>query len=95
MLKVTSYGLNAFKSGQVVDYGEYEKYKRLLCTAPELLRMNETPRYGTQKGDVYSFAFVLQELIFRAQPFFLGSGDSKGQIQPPFPFLEFLAMTWP
>ena len=50
----------------------------LLWTAPELLRMGVRPLYGTQKGDVYSFAIIAQEIAYRAQPFFLSDGDFNG-----------------
>jgi len=43
-----------------------------LWVAPELLRMGkEKPIYGTQKGDVYSFAIVVQEIAYRASAFFI------------------------
>jgi len=42
-----------------------------LWTAPELLRMTTRPINGTQKADVYSFAIVLQEIIYRAMPYFI------------------------
>ena len=48
----------------------------LLWTAPELLRMKPRPERGTQAGDVYSFAIVLQEIIFREPPF-LCSSDTR------------------
>lgn len=41
----------------------------MFWTAPELLRDLAPPRNGTQKGDVYSFAIILQEILFRAPPF--------------------------
>ena len=53
--------------------GEYEKYRKLLWTAPELLRIpkNDWPRYGTQAGDVYSFGVIAQEIIYRGPPHFI------------------------
>jgi len=49
---------------------EYAFYRDQLWTAPELLRMRTRPINGTQKADVYSFAIILQEIIFRAAPYF-------------------------
>lgn len=42
-----------------------------MWTAPELLRLveDERPLYGTQKGDVYSYGIILQELAIRSFPF--------------------------
>lgn len=73
MLKITSHGLHALKSGdkKYDEIGEYAKYKRMLWTAPELLRNVKPPRYGTQKGDVYSFGIIIQEIVYRSMPFFL------------------------
>jgi len=51
--------------------GEYHYYHEQLWTAPELLRMTTRPINGTQKADVYSFAIILQEIMFRAEPYFL------------------------
>ena len=81
VLKVTSYGCQAFKTVDKDDDNEYAKYRDLLWMAPELLRSNETlPRYGTQKGDVYSYAIILQEIIYRAMPYFLEDISPKGRI---------------
>ena len=41
----------------------------LFWTSPELLRDQELKRNGSKPGDVYSFAIILQEVIFRTQPF--------------------------
>ena len=38
-------------------------FAELYWTAPELLRLPEAPRSGTPKGDVYSFAILMTELI--------------------------------
>ncbi|KAG8135625.1 hypothetical protein E2320_008637 [Naja naja] len=43
---------------------EEMNYADLYWTAPELLRMEEYPFHGTQKGDVYSFAIIMRELIY-------------------------------
>jgi len=51
--------------------GEFGFYRDQLWTAPELLRMRNRPINGTQKADVYSFAIVLQEIMFRAEPYFV------------------------
>jgi len=42
-----------------------------LWTAPELLRLPNIPPEGTQKGDVYSFAVICQEIVYRKGPFWL------------------------
>jgi len=57
-----------FNSMQV---GEFKFCRDQLWTAPELLRMTTRPINGTQKADVYSFAIVLQEIMFREAPYFM------------------------
>lgn len=52
-----------------------------LWMAPELLRMECFPPGGTQKGDIYSFSIILQEVALRRGVFYL-EGDllsPKGQ----------------
>lgn len=46
-----------------------------LWMAPELLRMDSPPAVGTQKGDVYSFGIILQEVALRRGAFYL-DGDT-------------------
>lgn len=52
-----------------------------LWMAPELLRMGSPPAGGTQKGDVYSFGIILQEVALRRGVFYIEGEtlSSKGQ----------------
>jgi len=59
--------------------GEFQFYFNQLWTAPELLRMTTRPINGTQKADVYSFAIILQEIMFRAEPYFVHREPPKGE----------------
>jgi len=54
-----------------MQVGEFQFCRDQLWTAPELLRMTTRPINGTQKADVYSFAIILQEIMFRAAPYFI------------------------
>lgn len=36
-------------------------------TAPELLRQDQLPFNGTPKGDIYSFAMIMRELIYSSE----------------------------
>jgi len=62
----------------LLKVNEYAYYRDLLWTAPELLRMTQRPTNGTQKGDVYSFAIILQEISYRAPPYFCDTISPKG-----------------
>lgn len=42
-----------------------------LWTAPELLRVDHSPPEGTPKGDIYSFAMIMHEIIVRQGVFHL------------------------
>ena len=46
-----------------------------LWSAPELLRLSCRPPEGSQKGDVYSFAIICQEIIHRRGPFWVRNMD--------------------
>jgi serine/threonine protein kinase len=79
VLKITGYGLKAFDDDPK-EKTDYKAAYNLLWTAPEILRVGvKNMPYGTQKGDVYSFAIVLQEILTREPPFFVGEISPKGQ----------------
>uniref|UniRef100_A0A667XYC3 Guanylate cyclase n=1 Tax=Myripristis murdjan TaxID=586833 RepID=A0A667XYC3_9TELE len=70
VLKITDYGLESLrKSHSPEDTHAY--YARKLWTAPELLRAGCPPSCGTQRGDVYSFGIILQELALLRGVFYL------------------------
>ena len=70
VLKISGFGLQAFQDDELEkNKSEEERCKESLWTAPELLQMKTRPACGTQKGDVYSFAIVMQEIIDGNFPF--------------------------
>uniref|UniRef100_A0A672V0R2 Guanylate cyclase n=1 Tax=Strigops habroptila TaxID=2489341 RepID=A0A672V0R2_STRHB len=74
VLKITDYGLESFR---VAPDGEdtHALFAKKLWTAPELLRMEAPPARGTQKGDVYSFGIILQEIALRNGVFYVEGMD--------------------
>lgn len=52
-------------------------FSDLLWKAPELLREPNNAIRGTQKGDVYSFAIILFEIVGRKGPYGI-TMDPKG-----------------
>ncbi|XP_015828911.1 atrial natriuretic peptide receptor 1 isoform X2 [Nothobranchius furzeri] len=72
VLKITDYGLQSLRT---CSYPEdtHAYYARKLWTAPELLRADCPLPCGTQKGDVYSFSVILQEVALLKGVFFLES----------------------
>jgi len=72
VLKVTDFGLNRLlRNPYTEEFNFYAHYRAMLWTAPELLRMENAPPEGTQKGDVYSFAIIFQEILHRRGPFWV------------------------
>ncbi|XP_067858911.1 guanylate cyclase 2G [Heptranchias perlo] len=65
-VKISGFGLWELRYGtkRKVITAEDMNYEELYWTAPELLRLKEYPFNGTQKGDVYSFAVILRELLY-------------------------------
>ncbi|XP_029439074.1 atrial natriuretic peptide receptor 2 [Rhinatrema bivittatum] len=74
VLKITDYGLASFRSNCDTE-DTYAMYAKKLWTAPELLRRGRMPPQGTQKGDVYSFGIILQEIALRNGCFFIEGMD--------------------
>lgn len=52
-------------------------FKALLWTAPEFLRAGHHTG-GSQPGDVYSFAIILQEVTTREEPFSKSNLSTEG-----------------
>uniref|UniRef100_A0A8C7DB17 Guanylate cyclase n=1 Tax=Oncorhynchus kisutch TaxID=8019 RepID=A0A8C7DB17_ONCKI len=74
VLKITDYGLASFHSSCEND-DSHALYAKKLWTAPELLIYDRHPPQGTQKGDVYSFGIILQEIALRNGPFYVEGMD--------------------
>ena len=69
-------------TNSITPLNEYFNYAsilltELLWTAPELLRMQRRPSKGTQKGDVYSFAIIMQEILLRCPPYYFNGAPSN------------------
>ncbi|OWA52552.1 Atrial natriuretic peptide receptor 2 [Hypsibius exemplaris] len=71
VIKITDYGLHHFRPLDDIvppdDEDQDRDFARLLWRAPELLR--KPVLGGSQKGDVYSFAILLQQIILRSAPY--------------------------
>ncbi|CAB1320901.1 unnamed protein product [Coregonus sp. 'balchen'] len=73
VLKITDYGLASFreKSNMEDTHAYY--------APPELLRADSPPPCGTQKGDIYSFGIILQELALLRGVFHIVERVALGQ----------------
>lgn len=74
VLKITDYGLASFRSS-CENEDSHALYAKKLWTASELLIYDRHPPQGTQKGDVYSFGIILQEIALRNGPFYVEGMD--------------------
>ncbi|XP_036142551.1 atrial natriuretic peptide receptor 1 isoform X2 [Monomorium pharaonis] len=79
VLKIADFGLHELRRSADEDAdgdrNSYAYWRKQLWTAPELLRMERRPPEGTQKGDVYSFAIIVHEIVVRQGPFYLGDNE--------------------
>ena len=60
-----------------------------LWTAPEILRENNPPRRGTQRGDVYSYAIICYEIMMRTEPYNFDTITPRGRQSDTLKRLEF------
>ncbi|XP_060517120.1 atrial natriuretic peptide receptor 1 [Cylas formicarius] len=69
VLKISDFGLTSLTTPvDLIKDANY--YNKLLWVAPELLPLTLIPgNPATQKGDVYSFAIILEEIIVRGGPY--------------------------
>ncbi|XP_075921620.1 guanylate cyclase 2G-like [Petromyzon marinus] len=63
-IKLTGFGIWEFRYGKKGKTLDINKQEELYWTAPELLRMEDLPVNGTPKGDVFSFAILMREVIY-------------------------------
>ncbi|KYN34878.1 Atrial natriuretic peptide receptor 1 [Trachymyrmex septentrionalis] len=69
VLKISDFGLKTLTTPSELIMDE-SYYIKLLWIAPELLPLTITPgSAATQKGDVYSFAIILEEIVVRGGPY--------------------------
>ncbi|XP_047232497.1 guanylate cyclase 2G [Girardinichthys multiradiatus] len=68
-IKLSGFGLWEFKYGgkNKLSLMENPDYEDLYWTAPELLRQVGLPCNGTPKGDIYSFAIIMWELMYNSK----------------------------
>ncbi|ESO89768.1 hypothetical protein LOTGIDRAFT_206798 [Lottia gigantea] len=69
VVKITDFGLRHFREDNMASIDELDNTNSSsrckLWTAPEILRTCIKNFNGTQKGDVYSFAIICQEIVYR------------------------------
>ncbi|KAG7160285.1 Retinal guanylyl cyclase 2-like [Homarus americanus] len=68
LVRVTDYGLPGIYEYQNLTYPN-KPIRDLLWKAPELLRDEALMIKGTQPGDVFSFAIIMQEVVVRGAPY--------------------------
>ncbi|KAM3842593.1 guanylate cyclase 2G [Diretmus argenteus] len=68
-IKLSGFGLWEFKHGTKNKHIALEElqYEKMYWTAPELLRQVSVPLNGTPKGDIYSFAIIMRELMYSSE----------------------------
>ena len=73
-LKITDFGLHQLRANAETDStGDDNYYRNMLWTSPEQLRKSVVG--GNQKSDIYAFAIILHEIIFREGPFGINADE--------------------
>ncbi|XP_053601311.1 uncharacterized protein LOC128670013 isoform X2 [Plodia interpunctella] len=92
VLRVTDHGVSTFYRTQALP--EPERSPRdMLWTAPEILRETQSGGggRGSQPGDVFSFAIIMQEVIVRGEPYCMLSltpGELLEKLSRPPPLIR-------
>ncbi|XP_063373829.1 uncharacterized protein LOC134661618 [Cydia amplana] len=90
VLRITDYGLPSFYRAQGLPQPP-RAARELLWTAPEILREEGGLGRGSQPGDVFSFAIIMQEVIVRGEPYCmlaLTPGEIVEKIMRPPPLIR-------
>ncbi|KAF5305793.1 hypothetical protein FQA39_LY09129 [Lamprigera yunnana] len=85
VLKITDFGIQFLRMHtreDSIDENSHSFWQRQLWTSPELLRDVHSPPAGTQKGDVYSFAIIVHEIVTRQGVFYLGEWNDMSNKEP-------------
>ncbi|OWA50762.1 Atrial natriuretic peptide receptor 1 [Hypsibius exemplaris] len=82
IMKIGGYGFDCLRTHEELQAFHLSQLDRntrpLLWRAPELLRRTMPPA-GTPKGDIYSYAILLQQIILRTEPFQKGNHHNAGR----------------
>ncbi|KAK8406870.1 hypothetical protein O3P69_007431 [Scylla paramamosain] len=79
VLKLTDFGLHSLRESESQSPDYHVFWKSKLWTAPEILRNPNPPAEGTQKADVYSFAVIVHEIIYRMGAFYVKDESLSAQ----------------
>lgn len=73
VVKLCHFGLQTFMNLNDKREKTHAFYEGLLWSAPEILRESKCkyPLVSSQKGDIYSFGIIVQEILLRGHPFVL------------------------
>ncbi|XP_033748554.1 atrial natriuretic peptide receptor 2-like [Pecten maximus] len=81
VLKITDFGaITTQPEEPEQEEGDSEYYSKLLWTSPELLRLQKRPSKGSQKGDIFSYGIILQEVFLRVAPYYYNRASKTKEI---------------